>query len=172
MDKIKEQANQVGQLVFASDTGELYKKTFIRTWEILKETGILVWLVICLTFVGAEWFYRTSVGLGRNARIWYNGLGEKAEKSEAQSAASTGQAVLDTVQSGATYLLSQARKQLGLKDPEPLPTAAAPSQPTVDSAPPEPAPAAVKVEPAAVAEPEVESAPPDLDQSDEDDADA
>ncbi|TVP67818.1 MAG: hypothetical protein EA342_07635 [Leptolyngbya sp. LCM1.Bin17] len=170
MDKIKEQANQVSQLVFASDTGELYKKTFIRTWEILKETGILVWLVICLTFVGAEWFYRSSVGLGRNARVWYNGLGEKTEKSEAQSAASTGQAVLDTVQSGATYLLSQARKQLGLKDSEPLPTAPAPSQPAVDSSPP--APAAVKVEPAAVAEPELESDPPDLDQSDEDDANA
>ena len=77
MDKIKEQATIVSQLLFSGDTGEIYTKTLTRTWDILREIGLLLWLVICLTFVGGEWFYRTAVGLGRSARTWYIGLSEK-----------------------------------------------------------------------------------------------
>jgi hypothetical protein len=123
MDKIKEQANVVSQLVFSNETGDIYKKTLTRSWDIIRETGLLFWLVICLTFVGGEWFYRNSVQLGRNARTWYTNLSEKGVATdEAQSMGTTGQALLDTVQSGTTYLLSQARKQLGIKEPEPMST--------------------------------------------------
>jgi hypothetical protein len=121
MDKIKEQANVVGQLIFSSDTGDTYKKTLLLTWKILRETGVLIWLVLCLTFVGGEWFYRTSVTLGRNARVWYSNLGETPEGEGADAATSTGQALLETVQSSTSYLLSQARQQLGLKEPAPIP---------------------------------------------------
>jgi hypothetical protein len=133
MDKIKQQANTVSQLVFSADTGETYKRTLILTWDILRETGVLIWLVICLSFVGGEWFYRTSVSLGRSARAWYNDLGKKAEGSEAEAAASTGEALLTSVQSGTTYLLSRARQQLGIPEPEVVPPASAP--PTAASTP-------------------------------------
>jgi hypothetical protein len=126
MDKIKQQANTVSQLVFSADTRDTYQKTLGLTWDILRETGILIWLVICLAFVGGEWFYRNSVRLGRNTRLWYNTLGEKADGSEAQSAASTGEALLGSVKSGSAYLLSRAREQLGLPEPEPMPEAEVP----------------------------------------------
>jgi hypothetical protein len=135
MDKIKQQANKVSQLLFSAETGETYKKTLVLTWAIVRETGILVWLVICLTFVGGEWFYRNSVQMGRNARVWYNNLGEKAESSEAETAASTGEALIASVQSGTSYLLSRARQQLGIPEPEPIPEAPKPS-----SKPPAPEP--------------------------------
>lgn len=144
MDKIKQQANTVSQLVFSPDTGQTYKKTLLLTWNILRETGILIWLVICLVFVGGEWFYRNSVQLGRSARNWYNNLGETEGKSEAEAATSTGEALLTSVQSGTAYLLSRARQQLGIPDPEPAPEA-----PT--SAPPKPT--AVATTPPAVAPP-------------------
>lgn len=140
MDKIKQQANQVSQLIFSADTGETYKKTLALTWAILRETGILIWLVICLVFVGGEWFYRNSVQLGRNARAWYNNLGEKPEGSEAETAASTGEALLTSVQSGTSYLLSRARQQLGMPEPESAPPAPAPSAKPMA---PEPEPAAM-----------------------------
>ncbi|MGB3200945.1 MAG: hypothetical protein WBA99_08580, partial [Nodosilinea sp.] len=89
MDTIKEQANVVSQLLFSADTGNIYKKALSRTWEILREAGVLLWLVICLTFVGAEWFYRTAVGLGRSTRAWYTGLSEKDPTAEAQPITST-----------------------------------------------------------------------------------
>jgi hypothetical protein len=122
MDKIKNQANVVSQLVFSSETSDTFRKTLLTTWKILRETGILIWLVLCLTFVGGEWFYRTSVSLGRNARVWYNHLGEKADSSDPTEAASSiGEAVLDTVKTGTSSLLSQARQQLGMKEPAPMP---------------------------------------------------
>ncbi len=148
MDKIKQQANTVSQLVFSAETGETYKKTLVLTWAILRETGVLIWLVICLAFVGGEWFYRSSVKLGRDARAWYNNLGEKVEGSEAENAASTGEALLTSVKSGTTYLLSRARRQLGIPDPEPVSEAPA-LQPQAKPAAPEPA--ATEPAPAAAA---------------------
>lgn len=151
MDTIKEQANLVSQLLFSSDTGDIYKKTLARTWDILREVGVLLWLVICLTFVGGEWFYRTAVGLGRSTRSWYIGLSEKDTSADAQSITSSGQALLDTVQSGTSYLLAQARQQLGIPEPEPQPHAPPAATPSPDeltsSGPPAP------IEPPTPAEP-------------------
>ncbi len=138
MDTIKEQANIVSQLLFSADTGDIYKKTLTRTWDILREVGLLLWLVVCLAFVGGEWFYRTAVGLGRSTRAWYIGLSEKDASTEPQSITSTGQALLGTVQSSTSYLLAQARQQLGISEPEPLP--AAPSVPAPPVTPPFPTP--------------------------------
>lgn len=144
MNKIKEQANIVSQLVFSGETGDIYKKMLTRTWDILRETGILIWLVVCLTFVGGEWFYRSSVGLGRNARAWYTSLSEKSSTTEGQSMEATGEALLSTVKSSTHYLLSQARKQLGLPEPEPTtpaaPVVASPQPPAVEAPKPAPAP--------------------------------
>ncbi len=134
MDKIKDQATIVSQLLFANDTGDIYKKTLTRTWDILREVGILLWLVLCLTFVGGEWFYRTSVGLGRSTRAWYTELSQKDSSVEAQPITSTGQALFDTVKSSTSYLLAQARQQLGLPEPPP------PEPPVATSPAPKPVP--------------------------------
>lgn len=152
MDKIKEQANVVSQLVFAGETGEIYKKMFSRTWDILRETGLLIWLVVCLTFVGGEWFYRNSVNLGRSARVWYTNFSTKTAEAEAPSMEATGEALLGTLKSGTASLLTLARQQLGLPEPEPTapPVASAPK-------PVAPAPAAP---PAPVAPPVVEPPAP------------
>ncbi|QQE64980.1 hypothetical protein GFS31_16650 [Leptolyngbya sp. BL0902] len=147
MDKIKEQANVVGQLVFSGETGEIYKKMLTRTWEILRATGLLLWLVICLTFVGGEWFYRNSISLGSRTRVWYTNFSTKSADAEPLSMETTGAALLDTIKSGSAYLLSQARQQLGL--PASTPAASAPKAAPV-------APAAAPVAPSA---PAVSSAP-------------
>lgn len=144
MDKIKEQANAVGQLVFSSETGDLYKRTLTRTWDIIRETALLLWLVVCLTVVGGEWFYRTSVGLGRSARDWYTTFSEKSTATtEAQPLGSTGEALLGMVKSSTSNLISQARKQIGLPAPEPTaPAAATPKPAAPPAAPPAAAPPA------------------------------
>ena len=151
MDKIKDQANIVSQLLFANDTGDIYKKTLTRTWDILREVGILLWLVLCLTFVGGEWFYRTSVGLGRSTRAWYTELSQKDSSVEAQPITSTGQALFDTVKSSTSYLLAQARQQLGLPEPPPPdPVAATPAPKPVAPVAPPPAPVAPAIAQVAV----------------------
>ena len=154
MDKIKEQANIVSQLLFSGDTGDLYKKTLTRTWEIIREIGVLLWLVICLILVGGEWFYRTAVNLGRSTRVWYASLSETSPSADPQSMTSTGQAMLETVQSGTAYLLGQARQQLGIPEPEPQPaTSPVPSPPIT---PPFPTP----VEPPSPVDPPIPMEPP------------
>lgn len=147
MDKIKEQANKVSGLVFSSETGTTYQKTLTLTWKILRETGILVWLVVCLSFVGVEWFYRRSVQLGRSARVWYSDWKEKGDAPESASFSSVGQAALESVQSSTSFLLAKARQQLGLKEPPPAPAVTKP-QPA-----PTPAPTAVAAPVPPVADP-------------------
>ncbi|HEY9761318.1 MAG TPA: hypothetical protein V6D07_02270, partial [Trichocoleus sp.] len=145
MDRIKEQSNKVSQLVFAPETGDTYKKTLALTWDILRETGLLVWLVICLVFVGTDWFWNNSIKLGRNARAWYNNLGSEPAGTE-QSLTEKSQSLLEVAQSGAAYLLVQARQQLGM--PQPTPEVVAAPTPTVPKvvAPPTPVTPAPVVE--------------------------
>ena len=149
MEKIKGQAGKVGELIFAADTGATYKKTIILTWAILRETGVLLWLVICLVFVGAEWFWQKSIVLGQSARTWYEGLKEPSDE-EPKSATEMGQSALSAVSMGAETLLYQAKKQLGIEAEPPAPK---PKQPRVKAVP-APAP-----EPPKPAEPEVPSTP-------------
>lgn len=140
MDTIKQQASKVSDLVFSSETAATYQRTLSLTWAILRETGLLLWLVVCLVFVGAEWFYRTAVKLGRNTRTWYENLSNQPAASEdSQSFNTTGKALLDSVQSGTHYLLSQAKQQLGIKETAPTP-AITPTKPASKPVASSPAP--------------------------------
>lgn len=159
MEKIKGQAGKVGELIFAVDTVTTYKKTITLTWAILRETGVLLWLVICLGFVGAEWFWQKSIVLGQAARTWYEGLKEPGDE-EPKSATEMGQSALSAFSTGADTLLYQAKKQLGIEAEPPAPK---PKEAKV-KAPPVPTPAPPKP-----TEPEVSStttaapAPPSID---------
>ncbi|HEY9887509.1 MAG TPA: hypothetical protein V6D02_03860 [Candidatus Obscuribacterales bacterium] len=147
MEKIKTQANKVSELVFAADTGSTYQKTLTLTWNILRETGVLVWLVLCLVFVGGEWFWKNSVSLGRKARDWYNDL-QTPSTTEPKSVSAMGQSALTALGSGAETLLYNAKKQLGMEAVPPTPKAVA--TPPVATSPPA-APAAVAAAAAPVA---------------------
>lgn len=142
MDKIKVQANTVSQLVFSSETAATYKRMLTLTWDIVRETAILIWLVVCLVFVGADWFYRTSLQLGVRTREWYETLGHKSSGSDdASSMNATGKALLNAGQSGVTFLLTQARDQLGMKAPEtPSTSQPAPETPKYKATPKAPSP--------------------------------
>lgn len=136
MEKIKGQAGKVGELIFAAETGATYKKTITLTWSILRETGVLLWLVVCLVFVGAEWFWQKSILLGQSARAWYEGL-QASSETESKSATEIGQSALSAVGTGAGTLLYQAKKQLGIDAEPPAPK---PQKPQVEP-PPAPTPA-------------------------------
>lgn len=137
MEKIKTQASKLGELVFDSDTGATYQKTVTLTWAILRETGVLLWLVICLVFVGAEGFWKKSIALGQSTRGWYEGLKEPSEE-EPKSATEMGQSALSALGTGAETLLYQAKKQLGM-DAEP-PAPKPPKLKAKDAPSPDPAP--------------------------------
>jgi hypothetical protein len=132
MEKIKTQAALVWQLLSASETYGVYQNALSTTWKILKEAGLLVWLVICLTLVFGDWFWKTGVGAGQNARAWFDNL---QEGSNDQLASETGKALLTVGKSSLLSTLSLAKTQLGLEDETPAP------EPTKTAAKPAPAPA-------------------------------
>lgn len=142
MDKIKGQAAKVGELVFASETGAAYQKTLGLTWNILRETAILLWLVVCLLFVGVEWFWQSATTLGKKARSWYETLSQPSPQEE-KSFSEMGQSLWGTVQNGAAVLLYQAKQQLGIDatppaPPPPAPKPAPSSTPIAVASPPPP----------------------------------
>ena len=126
MDRIKQQFGRVGELITANDTRVTYAKTLTLTWDILRETGILLWLVICLLFVGGDLFWKMSVSLGLKARTWYESTKE-AKASEPKSFSEISQSVASTLGSGTATLLHQAKQQLGIDPGTPAPKPASPS---------------------------------------------
>ncbi|MBE7380416.1 MAG: hypothetical protein F6J95_003265 [Leptolyngbya sp. SIO1E4] len=151
MDKIKDQSSKVRKLIISGETGSIYKKALILTWNILRETGVLLWLVICLAFVLVEWFWKTSLALGLKARGWYEEV-KTPSNEEPKSASEMGQSVLTALNSSTENLLYQAKQQLGIdaEPPAPKPVAPkaiakpkAPEAPSVEAtAPPPPTPVA------------------------------
>ncbi|MGF1461036.1 MAG: hypothetical protein ACFBSG_18655 [Leptolyngbyaceae cyanobacterium] len=114
MEKIKAQTGKVGELLFSADTGATYKKTVALTWAIIRETGILLWLVVCLMFVGGEWFWYRSIALGQAARSWYEGLSQPSEEAP-KTASEIGQSAASAIATATETLLYQAKQQLGIE---------------------------------------------------------
>jgi hypothetical protein len=109
MERIKAQADKLWQLISKADTLAAYKNVVTLTWEILKETALLVWLTICLILVVFEWFWKFSVGSGRSARDWFSSI----EGSSDQLASETGKAFLAAGKNSLDFALVQAKTQLG-----------------------------------------------------------
>lgn len=144
MERIQSQATRLWQLIFASETAATYQKALGLTWDILRESAQLIWLVLCLVLVLGAWLYDTAVQTGRDLRNWYDQLGQTADAEDGSVVNSTGKALLEAGQTSAGFLLSQAREQLGIEPPpkpvkaiaaqKPKATAAAPA-PTAPAAP-------------------------------------
>lgn len=110
MDRIKAQADRLRTLVLAPKTYAVYKNFVTTTWAILRETGLLLWLSLCLFLVVFEWFWHTSLATGRNTRTWFNHL----EGSNEQLAAETGKALLSAGKNSLDFTIATAKQQLGL----------------------------------------------------------
>lgn len=124
MDKIKTQANQLWQLISNPATGATYKQTVGLTWSILKETGLLLWLIVCLVLVLGDWFWKYSYQAGQNTRIWFDELETKSSIETEDGAnfwSETGKSLLAAGQNTFDAALNTARGQLGIETP-PAPT--------------------------------------------------
>jgi hypothetical protein len=150
MNRIQAQWSKLWQLLTAPETGKTYQQAGALTGDVLKETGTLFWLVLCVFLVGFEWFWKISIQSGRDFRDWLDNM-EKTSPERIVSEAS--KAIANIGKTSLSSTLSQAKKALGLPEP-PTPTAPAPAPaaakpvavappvPTPPPAPPAPAPAA------------------------------
>ncbi len=147
MNRIQAQWSKLWQLLTAPETGKTYQQAGALTGDVLKETGTLFWLVLCVFLVGFEWFWKFSIQSGRDFRDWLDNM-EKTSPERIVSEAS--KAIANIGKTSLSSTLSQAKKALGLPEssaptaPAPAPVAAKPVTPvpTPAPAPPAPAPAA------------------------------
>ncbi|MGJ3246095.1 MAG: hypothetical protein ACFE0I_08480 [Elainellaceae cyanobacterium] len=115
--KIQNQSAKVWQILANPETAKTYKDAIVITWNILKETAVLLWLVVCLVLVAADWFWTNSILAGRRSRLWLSSL-EGVDTSDLTSEA--GKKLLSASKASFLGTISQAREQLGLpqkKDP-------------------------------------------------------
>ncbi len=124
MERIQAQANKLWQIISSPSTVKAYQETLALTWAILKETGQLLWLVLCLGLVAGDWFWKKSYKAGQDARVWIDAMQTRAETPEAEGAEATstanfltetGKSLLSAGQAGVTLVLNTAKEQLGLE---------------------------------------------------------
>ena len=117
MDQIQLQASKLWDLIFSEETGETYQKTLSLTGTILKESALLIWLIICSVFGDA------SMKTGNGLRTWIERQNNPslAPAEDKKPLAETGKALLANGRSGFDNFLNTAREQLGLEPVEPTP---------------------------------------------------
>ncbi len=129
--QIQSQASKVWQIIKDPATGATYTQTASTTWIILKETGYLLWLVVCLGLVFGDWIWRTGYRTGWSTREWINNFEKPSPDRLAQDA---GQGLLQASKTAVASAVSTAKSQLGIEDkPEPVlasPTPPKPPAPT------------------------------------------
>jgi hypothetical protein len=108
---LADQITKVQQLVLSVETIQTYQRALQLTWQILKETLALLWLILCLSLVLTVWAKDWVIAGGQRFREWVTRLNQQ-ETSEI--ATNTGQSLLETSRNIFTFLIGQAKAQLGL----------------------------------------------------------
>ena len=110
--RIGQQARQVWQVLSAPQTGRAYQTVAVTTWTILKETGMLLWLLVCLVLVTLDWSINGAIAAGRVSRY---AVAQASQIRTDTLATDTKQALLMAGKTGLANTLSQARSQLGME---------------------------------------------------------
>jgi hypothetical protein len=137
-----DQVNVWWKTVSDKDSLGTFQKTILFIWSIVRETGKLLWLVLCLGLVLGTWIWTSSKTSSQKLQAWYESIPEP--KSE-HVWAETSQFLVSAGRTTATNMMTQARQQLGLPAPD-----ATPAIEIVAAAPEVPAPAAVPPTPETV----------------------
>jgi predicted PurR-regulated permease PerM len=134
--------------VFNQETIGTYQKTIQVTVDILKETGKLIWLVLCFGLVLFQWLIDSCKQLWQQSQSWYDSIEEPKGEHLWQELSKV---VSDASRSSVALALGQARGQLGLPVTEPKVAPAPKAQPVASAPanapePPAPKPVEVKAE--------------------------
>lgn len=147
MTRLKEQFQTLWALLASADTLMAYRRVVTVTGQIIKETLILLWLVLCLGIVALEWLGRSAIAVGQ----WSKGAVDRAQDlSGDRVVADTGEALKTASLGSLRFALDQAKTQLGLPVTPPTPPSPKPEAPK----PEPPKPEAPQAEPAIAPPPE------------------
>jgi hypothetical protein len=119
---IQDKATEWWQLISDKETADSYKSFFQLTWKILKETALLVWLLLCFVLVSVGWVWHNSSKVTESVSDLRTKVDQKSDSNMLSEAAVKFWEASQTTVSNA---LATARKQLNLPEqPEKAPKAA------------------------------------------------
>ncbi|MEO0377512.1 MAG: hypothetical protein AAF329_23510 [Cyanobacteria bacterium P01_A01_bin.17] len=135
---IKDKATDWWQLISGEDTAKVYQDFFKRTWTILKETALLLWLLLCGVLVSVEWIWNSSSRVTESV----SDLAKSNNNPESNTMSEAGTKLWTGIQKGASGSIAKAREQLQMpasppKAPKskPAPEPSAPAPASSDKAP-------------------------------------
>lgn len=138
MTRLKEQFQTLWALLVSAETLTAYRQVVTVTGRIVKETLVLLWLVLCLGIVALEWVGRSAIAVGQ----WSRGAIHRAQDlSGDRVVADTGEALKTASVGSLRFALDQAKVQLGLPVTPPTPPSPQPEAPNPDPEPSAPEPA-------------------------------
>jgi hypothetical protein len=157
-DTIRPQVNKLWELLSSPKTIQTYREAIAVTWNILRETAVLAWLLLCLVLVFFDWIWNAAIAATQSTRSWFDQLEERSSQRVASEA---GKTILTVGQRGLASTIAQARSQLGLPartTPE-LTIPVSPTKQPIELQVPEPVtPASASMEPSSASEPSEEGA--------------
>jgi hypothetical protein len=109
MQKVRAQASKLWTLITAPSTASTYGDVFTLTWSIIKEFGLLLWLIFCIVLVAGEWIWTNAFNAGRGLRNSVNRVGQPSENE-----VGTGQSLVSASKASAAKVLAAAKGQLGI----------------------------------------------------------
>jgi hypothetical protein len=112
-NQVSTQVAKLSKLLADPATLGSYQQTLAVTINILKETAVLAWFVLCLALVAGDWFWTNSIATGKNVRTWLSHL-QTEDSSEIPNQVSKG--MMTVGKSGVGFLVAQARSQVGLPE--------------------------------------------------------
>lgn len=81
MDKLKQKFSTVIALLFSSETRQTYGRAIALTWDILRETTLLLWLLFCSVFLVFFWGANYIQQANQNIKTWYADLDESQRQN-------------------------------------------------------------------------------------------
>lgn len=102
--------NQLKQIFLNNDTAETFSKSFHLLFVLIKESMILLWLLLCWSIVALSWVSDRAKEIYQGVLDWWNTL------HAAEQYSSKADIAAETVQNGIQKLVAKAKKQVGLSE--------------------------------------------------------
>lgn len=111
------QLNKLQQILFTRDTAVTFSQSLRLLLTLVKESLVLLWLGLCYGFVAFGWLGNKVVQMAQATKSRLTTLQETSrEQSVTEIAAETGKTVLTSSKATIDYMMTQAKKQVGLLD--------------------------------------------------------
>jgi hypothetical protein len=132
--QVLSQAAKLREILANPQTATTYRQAGTLTWSIIRETGLLVWLVICLVLVAGEWLVKNTNQVVDSVQTWLETSDQPqpdaaASKSTEERFSETSKTVLEASKTGLTKAVALAKSQLGIESSAPSAPAAPASAP-------------------------------------------